>query len=133
MSPYLWKIGLLATLLKTHKIDCSKIGLKKLPWPSQSPDMSPIEHLWAVLERKILMKNQTPTLKADLLGLLHETLQAISQDTICDLIKSMPNRVLADIIQMHSLMIVITCVVVCLYLTLSVEVCIITSANYMII
>ena len=40
---------------------------------------------------------------------------------------------IARVIQMHSLMIVMTCVVVGLYLTSSVEVCIVTSANYMII
>ena len=57
--------------------------------------MKPIEQLWAILERKILMKYQKPCSRADLLRLLHETWQDISQDIIRELIKSMVKRVLA--------------------------------------
>ena len=68
---------------------------KKLLWLSQSPDMNPIEHLLALLDRSIRKKEQKPYNRLELLGLLRETRQTISQDDIKKLISSMPRRVIA--------------------------------------
>lgn len=70
-------------------------GINKLPWPSQSPDINPIEHLWGILDRKLCKKNRKPSSKPKLLVLLRETWQEIPQDDIRELIASMPRRVLA--------------------------------------
>lgn len=70
-------------------------GITKLPWPSQSPDMNPIEHLWGLLDRSLRKKKTKASNKLELLRLLRETWQEISQNDIRNLISSMPRRVLA--------------------------------------
>ena len=70
----------------------SENGISKLPWPSQSPDMNPIEP--PLLDRSLCKKKKKPSDRLELLGLLRETWQEISQDEIRKLISSMPRRVL---------------------------------------
>ena len=33
-----------------------KQGIKKLDWPSNSPDFNPIEHIWALMKKRILKR-----------------------------------------------------------------------------
>ena len=54
--------------------------------PSQSPDMNPIEHMWGLLDRSLHKKKPKPSNSLELLGLLRETWQEISQDDIRKLI-----------------------------------------------
>ena len=66
-----------------------------LPWPSQSPDLNPIEHLWDELERRVrgrshLAKNQT-----ELFDFLLEEWKKIPADIIVNLVNSMPRRLQA--------------------------------------
>ena len=63
------------------------------PWPSRSPDLSPIEHLWDELGRRIYQTEAPlPTSLSSLKIRLQEEFAAIPQDTICKLIRSVPNR-----------------------------------------
>ena len=49
LRPYLEKMELLVTLLQTHKFGSSKVGLRTFVAKSVTI-MSPIEHIWAILE-----------------------------------------------------------------------------------
>ena len=38
-----------------------KIGVEELDWPAQSPDLSPIEHVWDVLDHQLRARPSRPT------------------------------------------------------------------------
>ena len=63
-----------------------------LPWPSLSPDMNPIEHLWDELDRRVRGREAAPTNHRELLEALQEEWDAIPQQDIRALIESMPRR-----------------------------------------
>lgn len=64
--------------------------VKVLPWPSQSPDLNPIEHLWDELERRT---RPYPARNVDeKFQILQLEWQKIDQTTIDRLLYSMPNR-----------------------------------------
>ena len=66
-------------------------------WPSQSPDLNPIEHLWSELERRIRRcpKNLKNIIKLE--SALQEEWSKISKDVLTKLIESMPRRIEAAI------------------------------------
>ena len=66
-------------------------------WPSQSPDLNPIEHLWSELERRIRSRPQAITKVAELETALQEVWDKISRSQVMALIESMPWRIEAVI------------------------------------
>lgn len=69
--------------------------LRVLKWPSQSPDLNPIEHLWKELKIKIgAVKCSNKTI---LWEKVQEEWKNISQERIETLIQSMPKRCAAVI------------------------------------
>ena len=60
-----------------------------LPWPAFSPDLSPIEHLWDVLDRRIRLRNPLPQNRVQLSQALTEEWARIPQRDIQHLISSM--------------------------------------------
>ncbi|GBM11556.1 hypothetical protein AVEN_240688-1 [Araneus ventricosus] len=64
--------------------------ISQMTWPSRSPDLNPIEHVWGMLGRRIAGRSVPP-------GTLHELQQALLQEwallpqqAINDTIASMP-------------------------------------------
>ncbi|GMS88386.1 hypothetical protein PENTCL1PPCAC_10561, partial [Pristionchus entomophagus] len=72
-----------------------KKNIKKIEWPSQSPDLNPIENLWEVLDEAV--RKQKPTNAADKFRILKEAWEKIPSDTLLDLAHSMKDRCAAVI------------------------------------
>ena len=63
-----------------------------LPWPSKSPDLNPIEHLWDQLDKRVRRRQQQPHTRQQLVNVLQEEWRRIPQRRIRRLIQSMPRR-----------------------------------------
>ncbi|GFX72045.1 transposable element Tcb2 transposase [Trichonephila clavipes] len=68
-------------------------GYDVLPWPTRSPDLSPIENVWDALGRQLQPSRDTGELTAQMQRLW----QDLPQGVISDLIESMPRRISACI------------------------------------
>ncbi|GFS53300.1 transposable element Tc1 transposase [Trichonephila clavipes] len=60
-------------------------GVQRLPWPTYSPDLSPIEHVWDVIERR-LQTLPLPRTNDQLWQMVEREWRTIPQDTIRTLI-----------------------------------------------
>jgi hypothetical protein len=79
-----------ADWFKDHKVDV-------LYWPPQSPDLNPIEHLWAIIKRKLNDYPTQPSSMHNLEGRIREVWNNISVEECKKLIDSMPDRIAAVI------------------------------------
>ena len=70
-------------------------GLEVLPWPPQSPDLSPIENLWSFLKGHLeVLRVRTAE---ELLAAAHAEWAMIPNDVIEAVLNSMPERLRAVI------------------------------------
>jgi hypothetical protein len=74
--------------LQSHRVNV-------LPWPSRSPDLNIIEHVWAHLKQRVCTYEPAPRNKNELWAVTEKEWKAISPDYIASLYDSMPRRVLA--------------------------------------
>ena len=68
-------------------------GIRTLPWPSYSPDLNPIEHLWDFMKRRIRKMSPPPRNVRELKEAIWYTWTTFPQSAIQRLIQSMPRRV----------------------------------------
>lgn len=67
-----------------------KKKIRVLEWPSQSPDLNPIEHLWEELDRRIRIVNYTKP--DDLFIALEREWKNLPIETLMKVVDSMPSR-----------------------------------------
>ena len=68
-----------------------------LPWPAYSPDLSPIEHIWDILDRKVRALDPPPSTIPGLRQALADEWDNIPLATVNRLINSMHRRIQAAI------------------------------------
>jgi len=68
---------------------------KVMIWPAQSPDLNPIEHLWAHVKRKLNQYNKPAKGINELWERIQEVWNNIDAQTCSNLINSMPSRIKA--------------------------------------
>ena len=69
----------------------------KLPWPSQSPDLNPIEHLWQICKLRLNRYDRAPSSINELTERFNNVWLNIEKETCQKLITSMPRRIEAVI------------------------------------
>jgi transposase len=70
----------------------STSGISVLKWPPQSPDLNPIENLWAIVKKRRQKKYGVPRSKSDLIEQVLEIWASLPQDLLETLCLSMENR-----------------------------------------
>lgn len=99
--PYARSVGSAFTLMQDNArphvarvvMDCiQENNINVLPWPAQSPDLNPIEHMWDILQRSVLRLGMPIDTRQNLFEALREAWFAIPQSDIDNLIQSMPRR-----------------------------------------
>ena len=67
-------------------------GVRSLAWPSQSPDLNPIENVWSILKERIRKRIPHPTNVRQLEQYIHEEWYQLDPLMLRNLIKSMRRR-----------------------------------------
>jgi hypothetical protein len=70
---------------------------KILHWPAQSPDLNPMEHLWAHLKRSLNEYNTPPSGMLELWNRIEAKWNIMDKDICLNLIKSLSKRIKAFI------------------------------------
>jgi hypothetical protein len=80
---------------KTIKDWLSAQQFDVLQWPPQSPDMNPIEHIWALVKRRLNEFEHPPSGMLELWERVQDIWDKISENECLKVIDSMPSRIAA--------------------------------------
>lgn len=75
-------------------------GFKILEWPSQSPDLNPIENLWGILKLQLKKRKKKPKTKDELWEQVQEEWAKLKQGLLERLVDSIPQRC-KDVVAAH--------------------------------
>lgn len=96
--PKIMKIGQIYIMPHVARV-CQQFltnsNIHPLDWPAFSPDLSPIEHLWDKLDRRVRTRPNAPTNHVQLTHALHEEWNNIPMAMINTLVNSMHRRIRA--------------------------------------
>lgn len=73
----------------------NKQKIELMKWPAQSPDLNPIEHLWAIVKRKLAAYPKPPSGVRELWERIQDVWSKITPEECRRLVDSMPSRVAA--------------------------------------
>ena len=76
-----------------------EVGIKKLKWPANSPDLNPLENLWKQCKDQVQLKNR-PRNKDEMWASVNRAWENISQEAICKFVSTMPDR-MRVVVQAH--------------------------------
>jgi len=62
-----------------------------MDWPSYSPDVNPMENIWAIMKRNVSKRN--PQNIQELIEAIHNECENFSQTTVSNIFHSIYNRV----------------------------------------
>lgn len=79
---------------KTHKVMdfLADNQVRTLEWPAQSPDLNPIENLWAIIKHRRQKKFGFPTTKIELVDQIFEIWNEVDEELCETLAESIENR-----------------------------------------
>ena len=72
-------------------------GVLSLPWPAQSPDLNPIQNVWALLKEKVRNQIWGPSNKEELKKAITDEWQKLPLALIQNLVSCMESRIAAVI------------------------------------
>jgi len=78
---------------KQKKQKKNVVPFQVLDWPSQSPDLNPIENLWNILKIALRDRADKPTSLDQLFEFIQQEWKKVPKDYLLNLVSSLPRRI----------------------------------------